>query len=125
MPNIKTGGTNSRTPFYKFFDIHQLNQRTSTREFDYSPCREISTAKYVTWIAPDKDFGQFSSAILSNDPRGKSEPPLNLNSDGKPLKFNSALKSSNVLYWERADIEEWCRHFDTTTGRAVHKFKKN
>ena len=107
-------GPGSRTAYFKFFDINQKNKPTVDREYEHTACSEILTAKYVKWFVPG-----YAHSILSAQPRDESEPPMNLDSNNKPLKYKSALTSKNKAYWDNADIEEYRRLFLSHTCRGI------
>jgi hypothetical protein len=115
MPS-NLSGLGSRTAYFRFFDVTQKNRPTADREYEHTVCHEILTAKYVQWFVPG-----YAHSILSAEPRDESEPPMNLDSNIRPLKYKSAFTSKNKAYWDNANIEEYRRLFLSHTCKGILK----
>ena len=112
----KTSGPGSKTFFYKMFDSKQYNNPTRSREFEYTPCSEILSAKWVNWIPRGKS--PIAAAILSSAPRDMLRNP-NQTYDGKNLTFRRAKEIDPEL-WLDCDIEEYHRLFKSGTLLPIY-----
>ena len=107
-------GKGSNTPYFKFCKVDQLNVQTAERQFEYTPCSEIMTAKYVVWV------NATAAAVISKEPRSDKRE-LNLTKDGKPITMGYVLRNSDRSYWEEAQVEEFARLLDSGTIKHVFK----
>jgi hypothetical protein len=109
MPT-KLSGKGSKTAYYSFFNISQHSLPTLKRNLQYTPCHEINTGKYVTWI--QRGNSAFACSIRSDIPKDPNRG-LNQTLDGQPLNFRKAMKLDPEL-WLKADEEEWHRLLENT-----------
>jgi hypothetical protein len=109
MPT-KLTGKGSKTAYYSFFNISQHSLPTLKRYLQYTPCHEINTGKYVTWI--QRGNSAFACSIRSNNPKDPNRG-LNQTKEGQPLNFRKAMKLDPEL-WLKADEEEWHRLLENT-----------
>ena len=109
MPT-KLKGKGSKTAYYSFFNISQNSLPTLKRYLQYTPCHEINTGKYVTWI--QRGNSAFACSIRSNNPKDPNRG-LNQTKEGQPLNFRKAMKLDPEL-WLKADEEEWHRLLENT-----------
>ena len=112
----KTSGPGSRTFFYKMFDSNQYNHPTHSRVFEYTPCSEISNAKWVNWIPRGKS--SIAAAILSATPRDMERSP-NQTPEGLTLNFRRA-KNLDPKLWLDCDIEEYHRLLKSGTIHPIY-----
>ena len=112
----KTSGRGSKTHFYKMFDTNQYNHPTRSRTFEYTPCSEISKAKYVQWLP--RGTSSIAASILSDTPRDLLRNP-NQTYEGITLNFKRAKELDPGL-WLECDIEEYHRLFQSGTLLPIY-----
>jgi len=114
--STKSSGAGSKTLYYKMFEFSQYNQPTHSRTFEYTPCSEISKAKYVEWIP--RGNSSIAAAILSATPRDPNRNP-NQTQDGRSLNFRRA-KELDPRLWLNCDVEEYHRLFKSGTLLPIY-----
>jgi len=112
----KNSGRGSKTHFYKMFDTNQYNHPTRSRTFEYTPCAEISKAKYVQWLP--RGTSSIAASILSDTPRDLLRNP-NQTYEGITLNFKRAKELDPEL-WLECDIEEYHRLFESGTLLPIY-----
>ena len=114
MPKL-TDGAGSKTPYFKFCNVDQLNVQNVDKQFEYTRCSEIMSAKYVSWID-----AKIAASVIAREPRlGNRE--LNLTETGNPITMGYVLRNADKQYWEEAQIEEFSRLIDSGTIKHVKK----
>ena len=114
MPKL-TDGEGSKTPYFKFCKIDQLNVQNVDKQFEYTRCFEIMSAKYVSWINT-----KIAASVIAKEPRiGNRE--LNLTESGNPITMGYVLRNTDKEYWEEAQVEEFSRLLDSGTIKHVKK----
>ena len=97
------------------FLVGELERPTAVREYEHTPCSEITHANWVKWIP--SSLSSIALAITANEARDLSRA-LNLTRSGKPLKFKSAMDLDREI-WTNCSIEE--RHrLNENTLRPIY-----
>ena len=105
-----TSGKFSKTLFYRYYLVSELLKPTAVRNYEYTPCSEISKDKTLTWVR--RGSSALALSIRSSTPKDESRA-LNLTKQGRPLKYKTALELDRVL-WTKCSEEEWNRLLENT-----------
>jgi hypothetical protein len=74
-----TSGPGSKTFYYKMYNVTDLLRPTVARDYMYTPCSELNTSKYVSWLPGKRNVPALS--VISSTPRSYTRA-LNQTTDG-------------------------------------------